>query len=335
MQNYLYVSISGEDKIAIFLLNPETGELESKGIVHIPGGPAPLAVDPGRKFLYAGLRSSYQIASFLIDQNTGNLSLLGTVLLDDDPCFLTTDRKGRFLLSTYYSAGIVAVHRLRKDGMVAIPPIEWLSTDENAHSIQTDPSNTFAFVPHTGPNLIFQCLFNENTGHLAPNSIPTVHPEAAVGPRHFCFHPSRDIIYFVNEQGSSVTAYNFDPKTGTISAFQTVSTLPENYTEGNTCAQIQITPSGRFLYVSNRGHDSIACFSIEASTGKLTSSGQVPTEAIPRAFALDPEGNFLFAAGLESGKLASYRINAQTGKLTSLEIYPVGKQPMWVLAVSL
>ena len=139
----------------------------------------------------------------------------------------------------------------------------------------------------------------------------------------------------VNEQGSSVTAYNFDSTTGCLAVFQTISTLPEDYPGENICAQIRITPSGQFLYASNRGHDSITCFSIEASTGQLTALGQVPTETVPRAFTLDPGGKFLFAAGLESGKLASYRINAQTGELTPLEIYPVGRKPMWVLAVSL
>jgi 6-phosphogluconolactonase len=335
MQHYLYVSLLGEDKIVIFSLDSETGKLESKSIVTIPGGPAPLAIDPTKKFLYSGLRDSYQIASFRIDQNMGNLSFLGAVPLDANPCFLATDRKGRFLLSSYYHAGSVAVHLIGEDGVVKVSPVESLSTAENAHSIQTDPSNRFAFIPHTGPNLILQCVFDEHTGRLDSNPVPSVIPEEGSGPRHFCFHPGKDLVYFVNELGSSVTAYNFDPISGCLSSFQMISTLPENYTGQNTCAQIQITPSGKFLYASNRGHDSIACFSIEAFSGQLTSLGQMPTEAIPRAFTLDPEGDFLFAAGRESGRLASYRINPQTGELTPLEIYPVGKSPMWVLAVSL
>lgn len=128
-----------------------------------------------------------------------------------------------------------------------------------------------------------------------------------------------------------MTAYRFDSSTGTLSAFQTVSTLPDNYEGSNTCAQIQISPSGNFLYAPNRGHNSIACFSIDADTGRLTPTGRVLTEAVPRAFSLDPGGNFLFAAGLESGRLASYRVNRDTGQLEPLEIYTVGKAPMWVL----
>lgn len=335
MQNYIYVSISDEDKIVIFSLDSETGKLESKSVVNVPGGPAPLAVEPTRTFLYAGLRSSYQIASFRIDRHTGSLSRIGVISLDTDPCFLATDRKGRFLFSSYYSAGIVAIHLIGKDGTVKAPPVEWISTAENAHAIQTDPSNRFAFAPHTGPNFIAQFKFDELTGHLTPNPVPIVIPKEGEGPRHFCFHPNRDIVYVVNELGSSVTAYNFDPTSGCLSAIQTISTLPEDYPGENTCAQIRVTPSGKFLYASNRGHDSLACFSIESSSGQLRFLGPVPTETVPRAFALDPEGNFLFAAGLESGKLASYRINPQTGELTPLEIYPVGKRPMWVLAMSL
>lgn len=335
MQHYIYVSLSVDDKIVIFSMDSETGQLESRGVAHVRGGPALLAIDPAKKFLYVGLRSSYQLASFRIDQQSGELLLTGMISLDTDPCFLAIDRKGHFLLSSYYSAGLGGVHRLGKDGKVNTPPIEWISTAENAHSIQTDPSNRFAFVPHTGPNFIAQFRFDELLGHLTPNSVPTVIPEADVGPRHFCFHPNKNIVYVVNEQGSCITAYNFDPRTGCLSAFQTIATLPEEYPGENTCAQIHITPSGRFLYASNRGHDSIACFSIEDSTGQLTSLGQTPTETVPRAFTLDPEGNFLFAAGLESGRLASYRINSQTGKLMPLDIYSVGERPMWVLAMSL
>ena len=126
-----------------------------------------------------------------------------------------------------------AVHPVGHDGAVGGPPIEWLETAIGAHAIQTDPSNTFAFVPHIdnrgGPNAIFQFKFDPNTGHLTPNSPPRVGQPTGTGPRHFCFHPSKDMLYFSNEQGSSVTAYNFDPTNGTLSAFQTISTLPTGY----------------------------------------------------------------------------------------------------------
>lgn len=339
MPYYMYVSISGEDRISIFTVDPGTGRLESQGDVSVPGGPAPLAIDPGRRFLYVGRRSTQEISSYQIDWDTGGLSLISTAPLKADTCYLATDRKGRFLLSAYYFAGNVAVHPISDDGAVDATPVEWLDTAKGAHSIQTDPSNRFAFVPHIaapgGPNMILQFKFNETTGHLTPNSPHKVIPKESVGPRHFCFHPSLDILYFSNEQGCSVTAYRFNSSMGTLSDFQTVPTLPDDYKGRNTCAQIQILPSGRFLYAPNRGHNSIACFSVDAYTGRLTPIGRVSTEAVPRAFSLDPEGNSLFAAGLESSRLASYRVNGDTGELEPLETYAVGKAPMWVLITRL
>ena len=335
MSNYMYVSISGEDKILVFTVDPETGRLESQGDVAVAGSPAPLAIDPGQRFLYAACSGTREISSYRINQNTGGLSLIATASLEADPCYLATDRKGKFLLSAYYSAGKVAVHPISDDGVVGTPPVEWLDTASGAHSIQTDPSNRFAFVPHlaapTGPNMILQFQFNEATGRLTPNSTPKANPDEGSGPRHFCFHPNLDVLYFSNEQGCGVTAYRFNSSQGTLSAFQTVSTLPDDFKGISHCAQIQISSSGRFLYAPNRGHNSIACFSVDASTGRLTPVGRVPTEAVPRAFCLDPEGNFLFAAGLESGRLVSYRINGDSGELEPLETYTVGKEPMWVL----
>lgn len=334
MKYHVYISVAAENKISICKMEPDTGKLLFQEDVALGGAPGPLAVDPNREFLYAGIRSDREISSFRIDQSTGSLSLIGTVSLDADPCYMSTDRRGNFLLSAYYGAGVAAVHPIGKDGAVGSPPIEWRSTAERAHCIRTDPSNQFVFVPHTaGPNLIFQFKFDENTGALTPNAVPKVIPEEGTGPRHFCFHPSKEILYFSNEQGCSVTAYHFDPSAGTLAPFQTISTLPDDFDGDNSCAQIHITPNGKFLYVSNRGHDSIAGFSIDNSTGRLTSIGQQRTEAIPRAFTIDPTGNFLFAGGQASGRLASYRIDPPTGALSPLDTYTVGKQSMWVLII--
>lgn len=334
----MYVSIQGEDKILRFAMDPETGQLEPQGDVAVPGGPAPLAVDPAKKFLHVARRGECKISSFGIDQHTGALSLIGAVSLESDPCYLATDRTGKFLLSAYYEGSGVAVHPIGDDGAACSPPVERLTTARGAHSIQTDPSNRFAFVPHIagrGPNQIWQFKFDGGTGHLTPNTPAKVIPEGEVGPRHFCFHPSKNILYFSNEQGCSVTAYRFDAPAGTLTAMQTVSTLPDDFAGRNTCSQIQIAPSGRFLYAPNRGHNSIACFAVNAATGLLTWIGCAPSEAVPRAFSLDPEGKFLFAAGLESGRLAAYRIDADTGALQPLKIYPVGTKPMWVLITKL
>ena len=336
MTNYVYISIAGENKISTFKMQPDTGELLFQRDVEIDGGPGPLAVDPKQKFLYAGIRSTRHISSFRIDPSTAGLSPIGAVSLEADPCYMATDRKGNFLLSAYYGAGKVSVHPIGTAGIVGGPPIEWRDTAPKTHCVLTDASNRFAFVPHVGEsNAIFQFQFDENTGKLTPNAAPKVEAPEGDGPRHYCFHPDKDIVYADNEQGSSVTAYHLNSSTGTLAAFQTLSTLPEGYDGENTCAQIHIAPSGKFVYASNRGHDSIAGFSIDAATGQLSSIGQQLTEPTPRAFNLDPQGKFLFATGQESGRLASYQIDAQTGKLTPLQIYTIGNGPSWMQFVSL
>ena len=334
----MYVSLQGDDKLARFLMDPTTGALTRQGEVAVAGGPAPLAVDPRRQFLYVGRRGACVLSSFRIEPRSGDLSAIGEVSLASDPCYMATDRTGKFLFSAYYQAGKVAVHPIGADGAAGGPPVEWLDTGRGAHCIQTDPSNRLAFVPHIagkGPNAIFLYRFDARTGRLVPNSPARVTPERADGPRHFCFHPSKDLLYFSNEQGCSVTAYALDQTTGLLTALQTVPTLPVGYDGQNTCSQIQIAPSGKCLYAPNRGHNSIACFTVDAATGHLTPRGHMPTETVPRAFSLDPTGTFLFAAGLESGRLASYRIDDGTGLLRPLEVYPVGARPMWVLIIRL
>ncbi len=144
-----------------------------------------------------------------------------------------------------------------------------------------------------------------------------------------------DVVYFSNEQGCSVTAYRLDPATGVLSAIQTITSLPEGYTARNTCSQIHMTPSGQFLYVGNRGHNSIAGFAVNPASGRLTAIGQISTEAVPSAFSLDSTGHFLFAAGTATGRLASYRINDETGALTPLSTCVVGRRPAAVMAMQL
>jgi 6-phosphogluconolactonase len=350
MPYYVYVSLQDDDKILVFTMDSESGKLMPKAEVAVTGGPSSLAISPDRNALYIGHRTSSEISSHRIDRLTGGLTQNGKVSLEASPTYLSTDRKGEFLLSAHYQGAHVAVHPIGDDGSVGNPPIEWLATDNGAHAIQADPSNKFAFVPHIarlndnvmqpagdayGPNVIFQFRFDETTGRLTPNSPLRLQMEEFLGPRHYCFHPTQNIVYFSNEQGCSVTGYRLDPSTGTLSAFQTITTLPHGYSGRNTCSQIQIAASGKFLYVPNRGHNSIAGFTVDAATGRLTPIGQAPTEAVPSAFSLDPTGKFLFAAGSESGRLAAYRINGDTGELTPLETYPVGKRPMWVLITSL
>jgi 6-phosphogluconolactonase len=350
MPNALYVCLQDDDKIATFAIDAATGQLSPQAAVPAAGGPSVMAISPDRRTLYVGHRTQPAISSFRIDQAGGGLTLLGTAAQPHAPTFLAPDRTGKYLLCAYYQGGGAAVYRVGDDGAVGTPSHDWLATDTGAHAIATDRSNRFAFVPHIarlndnvleppknnpGPNAIMQFRFDAGTGRLSPNSPYRVEPGELLGPRHYCFHPTLDVVYFSNEQGCSVTAYRLDGATGILSAAQTVSTLPRGYTARNTCSQIHLTASGRFLYVGNRGHNSIAGFAVDPGTGHLSAAGQVPTEAVPSAFALDPAGNFLFAAGTASNRLASYRINGETGALMPLARQAIGRRPAAVLAASL
>lgn len=335
----MLVSVSGEDKVASFLVEEETGRYEQQGEVRAAGRPGPMTLDPSRRFLFVGCRGSREIQSFSIDSKTGDWALASKVLLEADPVFLSTDRTGRFLFSAYYYDGIVGVHAISKDGSVGFPPVVWLHTAKGAHSIQTDTSNEFAFVPHIAApfasNVILQFRFNDTTGQLTPSTPHRVVPGALVGPRHFCFHPNLDVLYFCNEQGSSVTAYSFAASERTLRSLQTVPTVPAGFEDGNTCADICILPSGKHLYATNRGHNSIACYSVDSRDGQLIASGHLTTEPVPRSFCPDPNGLFLFVIGQDSGRLASYRIDTSTGELSLLDARAIGKTPMWVLVAAL
>lgn len=346
----LYVCLQDDDKITAFAVDAETGQLALQAEVPVTGGPSAMASSPDRRTLYVGHRSRPAISSFRIDRSTGGLALLGTVPQEHAPTFLAPDRAGRYLLCAYYQGGGAAVHPLGEDGAVGASSLGWLATATGAHAIATDRSNRFAYVPHVarlndnvleppkenpGPNMILQFRFDDQTGRLTANSPFRVDPTEGLGPRHYCFHPTLDFVYFSNEQGCSVTAYRLDNTTGILSAVETVTTLPDGYTARNTCSQIHLTASGRFLYVANRGHNSITGFAVDAATGYLTPIGHVATEAVPSAFGLDLTGSFAFAAGTASGRLASYRINGETGALTPLATQAVGRRPVAVLTTRL
>jgi 6-phosphogluconolactonase len=333
MPHFMYVAVQEDDKILVFSVDSQTGKLTPRADVAVTGGPFTLAISPDRKYLYAGCREIPQLFSYQIDQANGSLTQNGSVSLEANPTYIATDRKGKFVLSAYYQGAHVGVHPIGNDGSVGGEPIEWLETATGAHAMQTDPTNSYAFVPHiagNGPNAIYQFRFDENTGHITPNAPAVVEIEEFLGPRHFCFHPSLDVLYFSNEQGCSVTGYRLDTATGTLSAFQTVTTIPEDFTERNTCSQIQVAASGRFLYAPNRGHNSIACFSIDTSTGELTATGRVAAEPIPNALCLGPDDKFIYSAGQESGIMATFNVNPDSGELTPLETNPLGNRPCWI-----
>ena len=348
MATYVYVAAQDDNMVSIFTMDEASGALTIAGEEAVSGGPSLLAISPDKRTLYAGHREVPEITSPRIDQQTGELTQTGSVTPPGQPAFLATDRTGRFLLSSYYADGKAAVHPLGDDGSVGGAATCVLDTDAGAHAIQTDRSNRFAYVPHIarqqdnvleppknipGPNVIYQFRFDESGGALAANDPPTLAQDDMIGPRHFTFHPSLDVVYFSNEQGCSVSSYTIGAD-GALTPLQTVSTLPAGVTERNTCSQIQFSPDGSLLFVPNRGHNSIAGFTVDGE-GRLTPAGHAPTEAVPSAFSLDPSGRYVYAAGSATGQLASYSIDGDTGELTPLGTYAVGERPMWVLTTTL
>src|SRR5262245_715948 len=272
MPDVLYVGLQDGDKILSFMIDGGSGTLALVAETPASGAPAAFAVSPDRRMLYVGYRGTPAIESCRIDSPSGTLTSLGRVATEHPPTYLATDRTGTYLLSAHYQGAYAAVHPLGSDGAVSGPALDRQNTAPGAHAILTDPSNRFAFVPHIarqndnvleppknipGPNFIAQFRFDVTTGRLHPNMPFKLEPPGPIGPRHLCFHPTLDLAYFSDEQGCSVTVYRIDRASGTLSAAGTTPSLPAGVTVRNTCSQIYLTPSARFLYVGNRGHNSI------------------------------------------------------------------------------
>ena len=330
-ETYVYVSMAPEQKIQIYRLDPADGSLTPVDAVAVDGAPGSLGVDPRKKFLVASLRTTSKLASFEIDPKSGKLRALGEVALPkgQNAAFVGTDRTGRWVISASYMGGKVVVHPLGADGKIGSPAVQTVDTVATAHSFMTDRDNRFVFVPHVAPNAVYQFKLDPETGRLSDAGKAPGGAEKA-GPRHIAFHPTLNLAFTSDEIGSSITAYRFDPETG-LKPVQTLSTLPADFKASNTTADVKVHPNGKFVWVSNRGHDSLAGFSIDAA-GKLSALGHTPTEQTPRSFDIEPEGRYAFGAGEGSGKLAVFKVDLETGKLTRLHTLDVGKSLTWVLA---
>jgi 6-phosphogluconolactonase len=330
---FVYVSMAPEQKIQVYRLDPKDGKLTPVEATSVGAEPGSLAVDPQKKFLFASLRSNSSLASFRLDQATGKMTHINSVTLPNgaNSAYVTTDRSGRWLLSTSYRGGNATVHRLDEKGTIESPAVQTVKTAFTAHSIVTDRENRWVFVPTVMSNVVFQFRFDPATGKLedagkAPGGADKV------GPRHLAFHPTLNMAYTSDEKGSSITAYAFDATTG-LKPVQTVSSLPADFKKDNFPADVKVHPNGKYVWITNRGHDSLAGFTIDAGSGKLTPIGQTPTEKNPRSIDIEPDGRFLLSAGEDSGKLAVFGVNLDTGKLTRLQTYDVGKSLTWVMAV--
>jgi 6-phosphogluconolactonase len=331
---FVYVSLAMEQKIQIYRLNAEDGQLTAVEAVDVDGAPGSLAMDPQKKFLFASLRTTNSLASFAVDAKTGKIKLLSSAPLGkgENAAFVSTDRTGKWLFSASYAGGKVVVHRLGEDGKIQKPAVQTVTTVKTAHSTVVDRDNRWVFVPHVAPNAVYQLRLDPATGKLMESGQAPGGTKKA-GPRHLAFHPTLDLAFTSDEEGSSITAYLFHPENG-LTPVQTFSTPPVNFQGKNTTAEVKVHPSGKFVWVSNRGHDSLAGFAIDAQ-GKLSPLEKTATEKTPRSFDITPDGNFLLAAGEGTGKLAIYRVDLKSGQLTRIHTQDVGKSLTWVMAIDL
>ncbi len=337
MSSYLYVPLIDERKFLIFGMDEASGKLRLNRQIQLSARPYQLCADPGQRYLYQQLRSeSYSaVASFRIDPGSGDVTQIGEVELEADACYVVTDRGGRFLLASYLIAGMVTVHPIGNDGAVRGPACDQRVTEIYAHSILTDPSNRYAFVPHVAPtDAIHQFHFDPSSGSLRPSRVPRIATTPGRGPRHLAFHPSGSVVYANEEQSSSVGAYRLDPSSGVLTLLQSLSTLPGVGFQGkNSTGSVRVHPEGKAVYVSNRGHNSIAAFAVDAGAGLLSPLGWVPSQPIPRTLGITMDGRFFFAGSDESGRLSSYRID-ERGMLEPLDTYEVGKFASWILPLA-
>ena len=337
MGHYVYVPIGGENSIQIHQLDATSGALTLKNELELPYPGRALCTDPGRNYVYVALHdeTNTAVVTCKIDPGNGGLTRIAEVDLEGHKsCYLSTDRSGRFLLSAYYSDGLVTVHPIGDDGAAHGPPADRRETERYSHWVATDRTNRYAFVPHVqSANAIYQFLFDEVSGKLTPNAVPTVSAGPGQGPRHLAFHPELDVVYADNEQECSVTVYHLDSSVGTLRAVQTVSTLPDEGFDGEKSnAQLHIHPDGRAVYASNRGPDSIAMFAIDPDSGSITSLGQQPAQKTPRSFCIDPDGDFLISGADGSDILTSFRIDDR-GALELVAEYDIGGSCAWLLPV--
>ena len=305
------------------------------GVVAETVNPSFVAVHPNRRFLYAvnevtnyKSQSSGAISAFAIDRATGKLTLLNEVpSRGADPCYVTLDKTGKYVLVANYTGGNVAVFPVLDDGRLGDAsafvqhsghgPDPERQEGPHAHSIDLSPDNHYALVDDLGLDELLVYHFDSAKGSLTPNDPKFAKLKDGAGPRHFAFHPNGKFAYVISELQSTVTVFTYDAAKGVLQSLQTISTLPKEFSGHNDDAEVQVHPSGRFLYASNRGHDSIAVFAIDEHKGTLTVVQDVPTQGkTPRNFEIDPTGSLLFAANQESNSIVVFRIDAKSGKLT-------------------
>lgn len=320
-----------------FTLDLASGQLTPAGEPTPTANPSFLAFHPNGRFLYAVNeikefqgKNAGSVSAFAIDPKSGSLSLLNQQSSNGPgPCHLTLDRDGRNVLVANYDLGNVAVLPLENDGRLkpASVFLQHLGSSvtprpqagPHAHSVNLDAANRFALVADLGLDRVFLYRFDAAAGALIPHEPPSFRTAPGAGPRHLAFARGGTRAYLINEMNSTVMALAYDAADGVLEEIQTLSTLPAGFLGNNSTAEIVVSPDGKFLYGSNRGHDSIAIFAIDAA-GRLRLVGHQPTLGrTPRNFAIDPTGDYLLAANQTSDSVVVFRIDRATGRLT-----PVG-----------
>ena len=321
--------------IYLYRLNLTSGELKhvstTKGVVN----PSFLALAPSRRYLYAvnevgdfGGKKSGAVSSFAVDQSTGELRLLNQQSsLGADPCYVDVATGGQVVLIANYTGGNVTIFPVERDGSLGsatdMKQARGSSVNRerqegpHAHCIVLDPSNRFAYSCDLGTDKIMIFRFDTRNGKLLPAEPPWVQVKPGTGPRHLAFHPSGRYVFVLNELSSTVTAFARDPEKGSLKELQTLTVLPKDFTGTNTGADIHVSPDGRFVYCSNRGHDSIAIFAIDRRGGLATVGHESTRGSTPRNFAIDPTGDFLLVANQKSDNIVVFRLDQRTGRLSS------------------
>src|ERR1700728_2450779 len=335
--------------IYAYRFDSDTSELTPIGVAAETTNPSFLAVHPNYRFLYAvNETGNYQgqksgaVSAFAIDRATGKLKLLNQVASKGaDPAYITVDRSGKYVLVANYTGGSVAVFPVLEDGRLGEASAFIQHTGHgadperqegpHAHSIDLSPDNRFAIVDDLGLDETLVYKFDSAKGSLVPDEPAFAKADPGAGPRHFALHPSGNFGYVIDEMGSTVSVFSFDAGGGVLRPLQIISTIPKNFAGQNDDAEIQVHSSGKFLYASNRGHDSIAVFAIDPRKGTLTLIEYVPTKGqSPRNFEIDPTGTLLFAANEKSDNIVMFRINPQTGRLTASDKVLDISQPVCV-----
>jgi 6-phosphogluconolactonase len=330
-----YTNKTSSKGIYAYRFDPEKGQLSSIGVAVETADPSFFAVHPNGKFLYAVNEvgnfnggTGGALSAFAIDTKTGALKFLNQVpTRGAGPCHVSLDKNGAFVLIANYDGGSIASLPVHEDGSLGTAagfvqhsgtgPDKERQEGPHAHWIGTSPDNRFVLAVDLGLDQVIVYGFDASKGIFTPMLSGFAKVKPGAGPRHLAFHPNGKFAYVLSEMESSVTVFSYQSKNGGLSALQTISALPKAYSGPKEAAEIAVHPSGKFLYSSNRGHDSIAIFAIDAKKGTLTSVGHVLTGGkTPRHFAIDPTGGYLLAENQESNNIVAFHIDAATGNLT-------------------